>query len=148
MSVPEQKASLRLNIRRLHAFFSGNKSVELAYLFGSSAEGGRGKLCDIDIGVYLSDEAPKKERIRIKLELIAGLTSLFKSNNLDLVIMNDATPVINFEIIRPNRPIFVREEDFKIDVEQRIMSHYLDRKFHEERLNKGVIKRVMSRGVG
>ena len=132
--------------KKLHRFFSGKKDVELVYLFGSSVKRGRSKLSDIDIGVYLFGGLPKKERIRIHLELIAGLTTLLKSNRIDLVIMNDASPVINFEIIRSNRPVFVRERDLKLDVEQRIMSHYLDRKFHEKHLNRAVVKRAIAMG--
>ncbi len=145
MKVSETKTSAPLSIGKLHEFFSGKKDVELAYLFGSSAKEGRGELSDIDIGVYLSNSLPKKERILIHLELIAGLTTLFKSNRIDLVIMNYASPVMNFEIIRPNKPIFVKDPDLKLDVEQRIMSHYLDRKFHEDRLNKAAIKRAINR---
>ncbi len=60
-------------------FFNGKEYVELAYLFGSSAKGRYGKLSDIDIGVYLSDSLPKKERHLKHLELIAGLTTLSKA---------------------------------------------------------------------
>ncbi len=129
-------------------FFSGKEYVELAYLFGSSARGGQGKLSDIDIGVYLSPNLPKKERHLKHLELIAGLTTLSKSDRIDLVIMNDASPAINFEIIKANKPVFVRDRDIKLDVEHRSMSRYLDRQFHEKRLNKAFLERVATKGPG
>lgn len=132
---------------QLARFFSGKKHVELAYLFGSSAVGKNSKLSDVDIGVYLSDGLPKKERNQKRLELIAELTTLLKTDKIDLVIMNDASPAINFEIIRPNRPVFVTDQDLKIDVEQRIMSIYLDRRAHEKRLNDAFLKRALTRGL-
>ncbi len=131
---------------QFYKFFGGKEYVELAYLFGSSAKGRDGKLSDIDIGVYFSDSLSKKDRHKRHLELIAGLTTLFKSDRIDLVIMNDASPVINFEIIKANRPVFVRDRGLKLDVEHRIMSRYLDRRFHEKRLNKAFLERVTTRG--
>ena len=142
------QTNLHLLNMQFDRFFSGKECVELAYLFGSSAKGRQGKLSDIDIGVYLSTNLPKKERHQKQLELIAGLTTLSKSDMIDLVIMNDASPAINFEIIKANKPIFVRDQDIKLDVEHRIMSRYLDRKFHEKRLNKAFLEKIATRGLG
>ncbi|MEE8167772.1 MAG: nucleotidyltransferase domain-containing protein [Candidatus Hydrothermarchaeales archaeon] len=132
---------------RFDKFFSEKKYVELAYLFGSFAEGRFSKLSDIDIGIYLSDDLSKKQRNRKHLKLIAELTSFLKNDKIDLVIMNDASLAINFEIIKANRPVFVRERDLKLEVEQRIMSRYLDREFHERRLNAAFLKRAATRGL-
>ena len=126
----------------LPEFFNKKEYVELAYLFGSTAEGTEGPLSDIDIGVYLSSKLTKGERIEKRLELIGELSTLLKSDHVDLVVMNDAAPVINFEVIRPNMPLFVRNEDLKLDVEQYIMSRYLDRKYHEDFLNRELLKRI------
>lgn len=126
----------------LPEFFREREYVELAYLFGSTAEGTEGPLSDIDIGVYLSGKLTKGERIKKRLELMGELSSLLKNDRIDLIVMNDAAPVVNFEVIRPNVLLFVRNEDLKLDVEQRIMSRYLDRKYHEEFLNKELLKRI------
>ncbi len=131
----------------LKEFFQRKKFVELAYLFGSAAKGKHNKLSDIDIGVYLSENLSQKEKNQKRLELIAGLTTLLKSDKVDLVVMNGASAAVNFEIIKANAPIFVRNRELKLDVEQRIMSSYLDRKFHEERLNKAFLERVKARGL-
>lgn len=131
----------------LKEFFQGKKFVELAYLFGSAAKGKYRKLSDIDIGVYLSENLSQKGKNQKRLELIAGLTTLLKSDKVDLVVMNGASAAVNFEIIKANAPIFVRNRELKLDVEQRIMSSYLDRKFHEERLNKAFLEKVRIRGL-
>lgn len=126
----------------LSEFFNKKEYVELAYLFGSTAEGTEGPLSDIDIGVYLSSKLTKGERIEKRLELIGELSTLLKNDHVDLLVMNDAAPVINFEVIRPNVPLFVRNEDLKLDVEQYVMSRYLDRKYHEDFLNRELLKRI------
>jgi predicted nucleotidyltransferase len=132
-------------ISRLAEFFGSQEYVELAYLFGSTAEDHRGPLSDIDIGVCLSNSLTKRERIQKRLELTAELASLLKTDRIDLVVMNDAFPVINFEIIKPNIPIFVKDEDFKINAEQEIMSRYLDRKYHENLLNRVFLERIQEK---
>ncbi|AKB43803.1 nucleotidyltransferase domain-containing protein, partial [Methanosarcina vacuolata] len=52
----------------LPEFFNKKEYVELAYLFGSTAEGTEGPLSDIDIGVYLSSKLTKGERIVFNLQ--------------------------------------------------------------------------------
>jgi len=134
-------------ISGLEEFFKTQECVELAYLFGSAAKGEMGALSDIDIGVYLTDSMTRAQRNQKRLELIAKLTTLFKSNRIDLLIINDTPPVLNFEVILPIVPVFVRDHDLKLDVEQRIMSRYLDRKHHEDFLNRSFLKRVMEKGL-
>lgn len=36
----------------------------------------------------------------------------------------------------------MRNEDLKLDVEQYVMSRYLDRKYHEDFLNRELLKRI------
>ena len=132
---------------KLKEFFESEEGVELAYLFGSAANGKMGVLSDIDIGVYLSGEMQKSGRNQKRLELIGKLTTALSNNRIDLVIMNDTPPTLNFEIIKPIVPVFVKDEDMKVDVEQRIMSRYLDWKYHEDSLNRAFLKRVMERGL-
>jgi hypothetical protein len=60
--------------------------------------------------------------------------------------MNDASTVINFEIIKPNIPLFIRDEDLKLDIEQKVMSRYMDRKYHEDLLNRAFLERIKEKG--
>ncbi|WP_440948017.1 type VII toxin-antitoxin system MntA family adenylyltransferase antitoxin [Methanosarcina sp. T3] len=142
MGLQTKKVKKELLCDVLPEFFKSREYVELAYLFGSTAEGTEGPLSDIDIAVYLSGKLTKGERIEKRLELMGELSSLLRTDNVDLLVMNDAAPVINFEVIRPNVPLFVRNEDLKLDVEQQVMSRYLDRKYHEDFLNRELLKRI------
>lgn len=131
----------------LEKFFQVHDCVELAYLFGSAAKGKTCALSDIDIGVYLSAGLTKAQRNQKRLELIAKLTTILKNDRIDLLIINDTPPVLNFEIIKPNVLVLVRDRDLKLDVEQRIMSRYLDRKHHEDFLNRTLMKKIMEKGL-
>ncbi len=141
-----QKLVKEALISRLAEFFKSQEYVELAYLFGSTAKDNRGPLSDIDIGVYLSSKLTKGERIEKRLELTAELAGFLKTESIDLVVMNDASAVINFEIIKSNIPVFIRDEDFKLDVEQKVMSLYLDRKYHENLMNRAFLERIEEKG--
>jgi len=133
-------------IKRLNEFFRKVDYVELAYLFGSHAKGKTGPLSDIDIGVYLSRSLSRKERFEKRLELTASLSTFLQTDKVDLVVMNDASPVLNFEIIEPNCLVFERDHALKLKVEPYIMSRYYDRKYHEDFLNREFVKRFKERG--
>lgn len=132
-------------IKRLNEFFRKVDYVELAYLFGSHAKGKTGPLSDIDIGVYLSRSLSRKERFEKRLELTASLSTFLQTDKVDLVVMNDASPVLNFEIIEPNCLVFERDHALKLEVEPYIMSRYYDRKYHEDFLNREFVKRFKER---
>ncbi|WP_340819810.1 nucleotidyltransferase domain-containing protein [Methanolobus sp. WCC4] len=134
-------------ITLLEGFFPDEESVELAYLFGSLAEDTAGPLSDVDIGVYLSETLTGKERIRKRIDLIGKLSDLLKSDKIDVVVLNDTPPVLSFEVIRPNVLIFERDSSLKMDVEQRIMSVYLDWKYYEDRMNRNLLKRITEKGL-
>ncbi len=142
-SIPSKEQLLPL----LREFFRNEECVELAYLFGSVAEGKATALSDIDIGVYMSENLTNTERFRKQLELTSKLVGLLGNNNIDLLVLNDTAPVLSFEIIEPNVLIFERDHGLKIDVEQRIMSGYLDRKYHEDLMNRMFLERVREKGL-
>ena len=143
-TLPSEKEQI---ISSLREFFNSEQDVELAYLFGSVAEGKATATSDIDIGVYLSESLTKTQRFQRRVELISRLTTFLKSNNVDLLVINDSSPVLRFEIIRPNVLIFCRDADLKTDVEQYIMSRYLDRKYHEDLMNRIFLERIMEKGL-
>jgi len=56
--------------------------------------------------------------------------------------MNDAPVSLNFEIIKANYPLFIRDEDLKVDLEHYIMSRYLDRQYYDRRWADNLIKKT------
>jgi predicted nucleotidyltransferase len=121
--------------------------LKLAYLFGSAAKGGEGRLSDLDLGVLLDESLSREERFRLQLRLTGELTSLLKTDRIDLVAMNDASLSLNYEIIAANHPLFARDEGQKIDFEHGILSRYLDRRYFEKRWAAEFLKKVAERGI-
>ena len=89
----KQKAKLK----DLTPILEKDKRVKFAYLFGSRARGQAGPLSDTDVAVYLD------RRIKFgdyRLNLMERIAKILKSDNLDLVILNQAPPLLKHEIIK------------------------------------------------
>ena len=128
--------------KEVKEFLQKQAHVKLAYLFGSVALQKAGKLSDIDIGIFLDESLEKKEKFKIKLKLISDLENILKNNRIDLVIMNDASISLNFEIIKANYPLFIQNKNLKVDLEQYIISRYLDRQYYDKRWADSLIKKT------
>lgn len=131
---------MRELLKKLENYFKDKDEVRLAYLFGSVADEKEGPLSDIDIGVLLDDKLDRTARARLKLRMISELTSILGSDRIDLVIMNDASPQLNYEIIKARKPL-TENPALKVDFEQRILSDYLDRRYYDRRWLRNYLKR-------
>lgn len=132
---------------KLAKFFGREKEVKLAYLFGSAVKEKTGGLSDVDVGVYLDDSLVGEERFKLQLRLISELTSLLGSEKVDLIIMNDAPTVLNFEIIKSNRLLLARSGFDRVKFEHRVISRYLDRRYYDERNAEEFMRVVAERGL-
>jgi predicted nucleotidyltransferase len=121
------------------------KRVKLAYLFGSAARGEMGKLSDIDIGVYLDESLSDDQRFKLQLELMSRLAAALKTDNVDLIVMNNAPLLLNYNIIKHGKPIKFKGQA-KVRFEAGILSRYLDRKYSIDRHTSIGIKRIAERG--
>lgn len=128
--------------KEVKEFLQKQAHVKLAYLFGSVALQKAGKLSDIDLAIFLDESLEKKEKFKIKLKLISDLEDILKNNRIDLVIMNDASISLNFEIIKANYPLFIQDKNLKVDLEQYIISRYLDRQYYDKRWADSLIKKT------
>jgi len=132
-------------IEKLKKFLRTQRAVKLAYLFGSLITERWGKLSDIDIAVLFDEQLNKKERFQLELELIGKLSSLLKTNKIDLVVMNEASVLMNYNIIK-GIPL-TGEEFVRIKTESIIVSRYLDRKPHIKKYAMETINRIAKQGL-
>lgn len=75
--------------------------ITVAYMFGSQAKGRSGPLSDIDLAflVELSLINERDYPYGYQADLVAELMSLFKTNDIDIIVLNDAPPLLKFQII-------------------------------------------------
>ena len=131
--------------QKLREYFFEVEGVTLAYLFGSTVRGEANRLSDIDIAVLFDDTLLQKEAFDLQLELIGELTGLLKTNNVDLVIINDSPLLLTYNIIREGI-ILKSDEPVRVKFETKIMSRYLDERYHIQRHAKESLRRIAESG--
>jgi len=124
-------------IKKIIPVFEKYPKVKLVYLFGSQATGKTGPLSDYDFAVYL-DEKDSKKRFDLKLELMGGVTGVLKTDNVDIVVLNDIDgPELKYNIIKEGI-LLLEKEPFKVIIEPRIITEYID--FHDSLLRYNLTK--------
>ncbi len=133
-------------MEELKKFMKKQKQIRLAYLFGSYAKGKEGPLSDVDIAVFLDEIISKSKRFEQRLNLINEISSILKSDNVDVIIMNDAPLNLNYEIIKNGKLLVVKDEEKRTELESEVISKYLDRVYYERRGLNDFLKKILKRG--
>lgn len=124
-------------IQKLLPIFEEYPEVKLVYLFGSRANGKTGPLSDYDFAVYI-DEANSIKRFNVRLEIVDKIAKKLKTDAIDLVVINDILePELKFNIINDGK-LILEKEPFKVLIEPRIMTEYID--FHDSLLRYNLTK--------
>lgn len=81
----------------------------------------------MDVAVLLGPEVSRHQYGRIRTQLIAELMTVFGSNDVDVVILNEAPPLLTYEgIIRGGRLLFERDCLARVQFEVRAFQEYVD----------------------
>lgn len=121
---------------KLNKIFKKHRVV-FAYLFGSQAFQKTGRLSDIDLAVYFEEENTLDFWER-KLKLLGDLNDLFKREDIDLVILNDAPPLLAHRILKEGRLLFCQNHKRRLEYEVKAVLQYLDWKPFLEKYTKEV----------
>lgn len=113
------------------------ESIVFAYVFGSYVSGKLRNDSDIDIAIYLSDEMPTDEYLDLKMKL----TTVFK-REVDLIILNSATPLLKFEICKKHILLFTRDEIEESNFKVKTLFEYNDVKRYLELSYRSNIDRL------
>jgi len=98
----------------------------LVYFFGSKSKGEGGPLSDYDFAVYFDEALSKKEMVRKKIEIIADLSEILQTDEIDLAVLNlIESPEFNYNVITSGKLIHHREP-YKLDFETNVLSKYFD----------------------
>ena len=115
------------NLTKLSKIFSTIPEVKLAYFFGSRATNNFGSISDYDFAVYLFPYNPV-DAIKTKINLISKLTKYLKTDNVDLLILNNSEkPELNYEVIN-NGKLLIDIEPNRVIFEPKVLNEYFDYK--------------------
>jgi hypothetical protein len=118
--------------------------IILVYLFGSKARNTDSKISDIDIAVLLenNEEDDLKDLI---LALIFEFSKLFKSDKIDLLLLNRASLAIQYRVISEGKILYQINSELRCNYEEKVVKLYLDFKKFEEEYYKAMHQRVLER---
>jgi len=101
--------------------------VILLYLHGSHAHGTQSVLSDLDLAVLLEPEAARNRRIYA--DVTFALEETCKRDDVDIVILNTAGPIIADRVIRQGRLVYARDDRERITFETSVVKKALDFRF-------------------
>jgi len=111
--------------RIAHALAPRDEVLE-AYLFGSQVAGAAQAHSDIDIAVYVDERRPIPQAYGYAAELGAHLMHALGTNEIDVVVLNRAPPVLYHRVLRDGRRILARDLRATTTREGYALSRYCD----------------------
>jgi len=124
----------------LETFFDKQDRVLVAYMFGSYARGRQTSRSDMDVAILLS-ETPEK-MLEYYLHLIDGLSKI-SGNDVDLIILNRAPPLLRHQVIKHGKLVYCRDEKSRIEFEARAEDEYLDFSRAVARYDECLMKEIL-----
>ena len=97
--------------------------VLFAYLFGGLAAGRRTPLSDVDVAVHLS---PGADPVQSKLDLIPLLSDALGTDEIDLVILDEAPLMLRYRILRGRKVLAERDRSRRAAFESRTLREAWD----------------------
>jgi len=127
--------------KNLEILFNRENKVLVAYLFGSYAKDNQTTKSDIDIAVLLL-ETPQKI-LTYYLHLVDELSQVL-GNEVDLIILNTAPPMLKHQTIKHGKVVYCRDEKARIEFEARAQDEYLDFSRAIARYEECLMKEVLA----
>ncbi|MDP2754465.1 MAG: nucleotidyltransferase domain-containing protein [Nitrospirota bacterium] len=115
-----------LNIEELKKYLYLRDEVIAAYIFGSYASNRLSPAADIDIAVLLNSSISSKDYGFLKLKIITDLIELLSFDNVDIVILNTAPPLLSHEVIKKGILLFSKNEKERLEFTVKSTMRYLD----------------------
>jgi uncharacterized protein len=96
------------------------------YLFGSASRGDAGPLSDYDLAFQVQSKLPTQMRFKLKLTLMDRFTRALKTDRVDVVLLDEAPPLLAHRILKDGKVLYCRNPLQRIRYEFRRINEYLD----------------------
>lgn len=98
--------------------------IDLLYLTGGYGRGKPTPRSDVDLAVLLAPTCP--DRFRKRLDLHAAWSRLLGTDEIDVIVLNDAPVVLQFAALRDGRLLFARDDVRRVRFEATVLDRYAD----------------------
>ena len=122
---------------------SKDSEVVALFSFGSLAKGALKPLSDLDFAVLVSKRIDPENRFKKHLQLIGLFNQVFKTDEIDLVLLNDLSIGFSYNIIFSGRLLYCANHPELNEFIERTVKIYLDFKFFRDEFD-----RVFLEGIG
>jgi predicted nucleotidyltransferase len=129
-------------VERLADVLRQQDGVRLAYLFGSRARQQQRADSDFDIAVLLNETAAAADRGRPLRGLVAALGRVVAATLVDLVVLNDAPPLLRHRVLRDGILIMEQESEDRVRFARRTLRDYQDQQIRREWATRARIHRL------
>lgn len=132
---------------RLNQLFAQNP-VKAAYLAGSlSTRTSFGHLSDIDVAILLMDQIKSDQFLDYQLYFFSELAKRLESDNIDVMILNQASLLLKLQVIKYGQILFSRDEKQRVSFETKAVMEYLDFKKFDEIQNTALSRRLSNQAL-
>jgi predicted nucleotidyltransferase len=121
---------------------SGNPDVVAVFAFGSFASGKLNPLSDLDFAVLLSKKMSRRECFDKHLDLIGLFTEIFRTEEIDLVLLNDAPLRFAYKIIATGKRICCNDRLELSDFVEKNRKLYLDFIFFQSGFDRAFLEGI------
>ena len=116
--------------------------IKALYLFGSQAQDKKNEKSDIDIAVLLENNYTEKfGEIKVNLYedfIKEGL------DNIDLVILNQASALLKYEVVKENTLIYKKENFDGASYQSLVIRKYLDFEYYLKKNQRKFKERILN----
>jgi predicted nucleotidyltransferase len=138
----------RLNVAALRRVIQRHPEILAAYLYGSYATGRPNRQSDVDIAVVLREQRGRlatEPNAAYEVDLANELGTAIGHARVEVVILNDAPPLLAWEAVRRGRRIFARDVHAVRRFELRTRQRYLDTA-HLRAIQDHYLQRIVDQG--
>jgi len=107
-------------------FLRSKREVQAAYIFGSLVTGRSRRDSDVDIAVLVSDRVMRKNPFQYRLELMTELMAILKRDDVDLILLNQAPPLLAHPVLKKGKLILERSASARVAFQVRTVNRYFD----------------------
>jgi predicted nucleotidyltransferase len=112
--------------RTVVSLLDGKPEVLAGYIFGSVAMGRARPDSDVDVAVLVSDKVMRRDPFQYRLDLIGELTTALQRNDVDLILLNQAPPLLAHRVLSRGKLIFERSPSARVAFQVRTVNRYMD----------------------
>lgn len=118
------------------------EGVIAAMLIGSQAHGTPGPLSDVDIAVWHEPGLDPAGRLQLQLKLARLAGETLRTNEVDIVMLNQAPPLLRHRAVRDAKLLIERDPVARVRLDARALLDYLDTKPLRAEISRGLRKRI------